>query len=584
MDGQFMGTATGFETAEVVASAQNRIERLLNGAEGQIGAVADGFESLAAQANGILALAAGIVACVEDESVNAVLPRVQLLGAAARQFIHERNLATAGILEIVGEEAKLLEKLAHLTRGQRSIARETQTLSVLTQIEVARLGQLGAGFQYLAHELDEFSQAVTQSTKELAGHAEERRVSIDETRRSLAAGLPRIQQELARIEEGMGSALAAVDSSLSALSHAPERFQECVRETAAQIDGVVAAIQSHDITRQQLEHVSGALRAIESQLREAAGADRGAAAERPKLIAGLTVQSYQLRSIQETVNRWLAQIGDCMDGILRIGTSGVLAIGPQVLEQEQALSAQLARLEKLEEECLNGSELVHGTFAGLSALMDLAGKNLEKSRYVRDRLQLLTFNSIVEANHLGSQADAILEISQSIKRVSTDWAAMTDRSGQALGEIRSLFEKASEGMQVFSSGGNAELNEARAHTRKGLGDLRATVDSAARKAAEVETATGKMRAGMAAVSSSRDRLDASFSAIGTALAEVDETRRQLEAEAPGASKRFDRREIEARYAASYTTEIEREVLRAALSGGPLPAMRQNLAGNSVELF
>jgi hypothetical protein len=38
------------------------------------------------------------------------------------------------------------------------------------------------------------------------------------------------------------------------------------------------------------------------------------------------------------------------------------------------------------------------------------------------------------------------------------------------------------------------------------------------------------------------------------------------------------------YAASYTTEMEREVMRAALRGMPLPGAKALLEGNSVELF
>jgi hypothetical protein len=42
--------------------------------------------------------------------------------------------------------------------------------------------------------------------------------------------------------------------------------------------------------------------------------------------------------------------------------------------------------------------------------------------------------------------------------------------------------------------------------------------------------------------------------------------------------------MEVLFGASYTTEIERDVLRAALTGRPVPVAEQNLAGNDVELF
>ncbi len=135
--------------------------------ESQIESVARAFEGLAGHADTILNLAAAIVSCVENESVSSVLPNVQTLGAAARGFIGDRLQATTGILETVTTEVKLLRQLSQVTRDQAAIAFETKALSVLTNIEVARLGAVGAGFQYLAHELADFSKSVTEDTLEL---------------------------------------------------------------------------------------------------------------------------------------------------------------------------------------------------------------------------------------------------------------------------------------------------------------------------------------------------------------------------------------------------------------------------------
>ena len=61
-------------------------------------------------------------------------------------------------------------------------------------------------------------------------------------------------------------------------------------------------------------------------------------------------------------------------------------------------------------------------------------------------------------------------------------------------------------------------------------------------------------------------------------------RRQLEIDHPEVKERYDAAEVERLFSASYTTEMERDVLRAALSGAELPVAQQTFAGNSVELF
>ena len=570
------------ETISLLEGAEARLDATLREAEKAIGAVTGCFEELARESAGVMTLAGQIICCVEGEGVRSMLPRVQSLGTAAKLFIHERLEATSGILVMVVDETRLLERLAQLTRAQRSIARETQTLSVLTNIEVARLGQLGAGFQYLARQLDEFSQAVATGTKELAAHTEERQSAIVDTKRRLAAGLPKIQKEFARIETDLESALAVAANSQSELARAPEHFQGVVAEISNQIAGVVAAVQSHDITRQQLEHVRDGLKEIQLRMRAASEAEDAPAD--PLISAGLIIQIYQLRSIEQTVASWLAQIGSCADNILRISTSEVMGIGPAVLRQEQELSAQLTRIERLEEECEADSAEVQSTFAGLSNLMQLVGEHVERSHTVRDRLQLLTFNSIVEASHLGTQADAILEISQSIKRISIDWSELTDRSAQAKDEILLLVEQTQGSMQTFSESGTEGLRAAQAETRNGLQMLHSAAQCAVGQAAQVNASTMKLQDRIAAVSAARLRLEASFASIGAVHQTLEEARQQAPLFAPGAMARSDARAAESFFAAPYTTELEREVLRAALSGGPLPAADQNLGGNDVELF
>jgi methyl-accepting chemotaxis protein len=579
-----MSAAPGSVAFETLEQAEGRIASLLREAESAIAAVAGGFEGLAKQIDGVLQQAGEIIVCVQDERVLSMLPRVQSLGGAARVFIHERLQATAGVLEMVVAEAGLLERLSQLTRGQRSIARETQTLSVLTNIEVARLGQLGAGFQYLAHQLDEFSQSVGADTKQLAAHTEERQSSLHETRRRFTAGLPRIQKEFARIEEDLEGALCKAAASQNQLGRVPEQFRGVVGEIAGEIAGVVAAVQGHDITRQQLEHVREALLLILGQMREWDEVAAEVGAEPARMAAGLAIQVYQLRSVEETVGHWVAQIGQCAQNILRIGASEVVAMGPAVLEQERELALQLQRIERLEEDCEADSAEVRSTFDGLAKLMQLVGEHVERSRTVRDRLQLLTFNSIVEASHLGSQADAILEISQCIKRISGDWSELTDRSGQVKEEILELVEKTKGGMQTFSEGGAEALRMAQTETREGLENLHAAAEFAASRAAAMEAAIATLQDRVSAVDGARDRLQGCFNAIDGIRKEVETTQGQMGCGEPAGLTRGEHAQVKEIFSASYTTEMEREVLDAALCGGPLPQIAQNLEGNNVELF
>jgi hypothetical protein len=584
-----MAVAGSSEIAATLEQADRELQALVRASENEIAGVVREFAELASETDVLLSLAAAIVDSVDAESIGAVLGTAQALGSAARQFLQERLKATAGILDTVTSEARLLQGLSELTREQRAIARETQTLSVLTNIEVARLGELGIGFQYLAHQLDDFSLSVTKGTKELARQTDARKRAIEETRRMLAVELPQIRRELARMETDLGNALAMVNSRLAALLKTPEQFRACAVEIAGQIAGIVAAVQVEDITRQQLDHVGQGLRTIAGKARELENrnpqeGDSEDAPEMSQISVGLQIQAAQLTSIGESEGEWVARIRTCMDGILRISGSEVEEIGPAVLSQVRELSQQLNAIEMLEQQSQAVNSEVQSTLAGLSNLMQLVGEHLGRSTGARDRLRLLTFNSIIEASHLGAKADAILEISQSIKRLAAVWSGITDRSGQAMEEILLLVKQVEEDINQFSEVGNHGLREAQSGTRAGLEKLRGSAEFAARQAKEIEASTGRLQARTATIGAKADHLEACFAGMANVRKRIEDIGLDIEKAVPDALGRCDHAEAESLFATNYTTEIERQVLRAVVRGEPLPGRQVSLAGNDVELL
>ena len=573
------------EVVHTLEKAKGELQALTGTAERGIESVARAFEGLAGHADTILNLAAAIVGSVENESADSVLPKIQTLGTAARRFFGDRLQATTGILETVTTELKFLCQLSRVTCRQAEIALETKELSVLTNIEVARLGALGTPFQYLARELADFSMSVTKDTQELTRLTDGHRGAMEETRRVISADVSPLRQEVARHEGDLSNALVRVTSSLTLLSRTPAQFRACVQEIAAQIAGVTAAVQAHDITRQQLDHVQEAFTLISARMRGNGTAEIETAQELAGAYAGLTIQIYQLRNIRETLVNWASQIRTCMVGILRISASDVVGISSAVLAQEREVSSQLAHIELLQRKSQAHSERLRRTLGGLSNLLELVSEHLQRSKSVRsDRLHLLTFNSIIEARRLGTQAAAILAIANCIKGISAEWGQMTDQSGQTLGEFLNLVKQANKLLEPFSEASNKSLCEAQVQMVAGLESLRTAAAFAVRQARDIKVATAKMQAKITEAGKAVDLLDACYGRIGVVLAQIEGLRQCLEIEHPDMKELYDAVEVEQVFSAYYTTEMERDILRAALRGTTLPTVQKTFAGNGVELF
>ncbi len=556
------------------------LDRMLSESETTVSSIGSEFRVLAREVDALLSVAASALESIDKGSIETIPAKVQRLVTASDRFIQKRFEATSAILDVVKDEQKLLDRLSYLNAGNRRIARETRMLGLLTSIESARLGESGSNFQYLAAELRGFAETVTHSSTELDGHAGGRRRAIQESQHKLASALPRIRSEFERLEAMFDQALSEVRLSVKELAACPERLHCCVESVASQIAGVVSAIQSHDITRQQVEHVCDGLDTISL----AAQMD-SPQWDPPEVATRLSIQVLQLKNIKESMAAWASQIDACLGSIAGVSSSGLATIGTLVVQQEQGLSSQLIRIKNLEYECEKDGGEVESALAGLSGLIEMIADHLKSSRQIRERMQLLSFNSIIEANSLGSEAIVMLEISKNITRVSRVWSETTDRSEATMEEILNLVGQAEDGMKALCQRDDDGLDCTQIEIKNALRNLKTTAESVAGSATRITDLTSLLYDKIEGIRVNTHLLNGFVRSIEEALEKVESVYREFEAESPGIGAQLNNRiELENEYSARYTTEIERLILRAALFGDPLPAAQAVTEGNEVELF
>jgi DNA repair exonuclease SbcCD ATPase subunit len=216
--------------------------------------------------------------------------------------------------------------------------------------------------------------------------------------------------------------------------------------------------------------------------------------------------------------------------------------------------------------------------------MQFVSEHLQRSRSIRDRLRLLSFNSIIEASHLGAKAAAVLSVAKTIKEISGEWAQITERSERAMAEIQTLVNETNKMMETFSDARNGKLREAQVQTVAGLDNLRAAAAFAEKQSREMEAITEKMREKSAEVGGTEGLLDVCSGQIDAIVTQLESLRHDLETDNPSVKDSYDQAVVEQLYSARYTTEMERDVLRAALRGSALPVAQATSDGNSVELF
>ncbi len=566
-------------TCAAVDRARALLEAALTTSGEDIRAVAAHFEGLAQEVQTVLDFTSEIVDCVQQDWVVSIVPMANALAASARRFIDERIDSLATVDTLFCSEAKMLETLLSLTGEQRSIAREVWILRILAGIEVGRLAGEGSRFETMAQELHEFSIMVSSGAGNVQAEANERRTSLSERRGKLNVALQRRAGHFKSIEADLCEAIVAMDTALVDFARIPADFKECVALISANISRVVAAVQMQDITRQQTEHVRDMLTRTSCDL-ENVELHKG---NIPRRNTILNVQAFQVKNACDTTKAWIAEINQCLESILRIGSSEVITIGTKILEQERALSSQLARIEHLEKDCASDDLEIEASLAGIGELMRITEIHLANSRIARDRMRMLNFNSMIEACHLGDQATAMLEITQNIDRVSARWSELTDRSGGTLEAMLSSSARAEQAHRTNTQLSLENLGNARQESSAGLAALS--------KAAAIANGNGvKVRAGVMSMHGKSTSLGLIAERLANSIALMEEAQMAIqdagEASAVDEVKLTgdDRLQIENECAAGYSSELERQILRAAMYGEPMPVESAVVEGNGVELF
>lgn len=542
------------------------------------------FQTMAGRIEFILGAASQVVAQMDDAAIDRVRRGIDGLGDAVNQLVSERKRVIDEILQAVVAEGELLRQLSTVTEGQAKIALTIKALTVHTKIEIGHLGESGVGFDYLAHELEDFSRSLAQGTDELARETEHRWVENGRARALLSNELPALCENMARMESHLRQDLSALHEGLGRLALLPHQFRVSAEGISRDIADVVVAFQAQDITRQQIEHVRDALKLLSAVNRAPAEFPDVCPEEVAQAYAGVLIQIAQLRSIEATISSWISQIRHCTENIFSISGSDVAAIGPLVLDRERTMAAHLADIERIEQTSTLCGGNISETLSGISSLSQLVIEELKTSEFARNRLRMLTFNSVIEAYGLGNRADTICVIADGIAEVSAEWTHIAQQSGRLLQDILTLSDNATAGIRSLSSGGDERLEQARHAASEALQQLRAIAACTEREGETISDLTQRMQTESETISATCDLLDTCFQRMCHVQQDLEELRAKVEERYPGVGSLFDADEAERQFAGSYTTQSERNVLRAALQGTVVVCSPSSLAGNDVELF
>jgi hypothetical protein len=553
-------------------AAIGAIERLLEAMESEFQTLSQNLIDCFTRSKSVAAEAGAIPAMLgEDEGSGTAGDALQeILGLA--DGMHSRCGQASHLL------GEVCDSTGHLQKGidsRRQFLSTFQVMQTMSQIEIARLGQEASDFGALGEEMTALAVRIREETGRIGDITGALGVSANEAANRARAIETSEERSLPEITAGARHGLDALLASRAAAAHASSGVAGRYGNVSASVEQLVSSMQSHDIARQQLEHVVEALRPIADG--DASGASRVAALQ--------VAHIWQAReSFLEAAGRITASLENISQNVLAISTEAATLLNGDTQKQDEAheritgqdIEGILQALTRFE---ASETNIAAAAASVLNGIREISG-SVDEVQAIGVRMQRIALNSSIQSSHLGETGAPLGVLADLARTLATDAEAWAETVSQDLGVISNKGDALSAIASQAAAGGNAQIGAAAQHMRNVLTKLGERDGRGRERIGLMEQHAHALRAKIEAVGNSI--------AIEPRASELaDESIRCLQRTIAGTDNAdFGPADL-AELAARYTMQSERDV-HSKLTGSAETAEMQVVAAaprqDDIELF
>jgi len=349
------------------------------------------------------------------------------------------------VISGMAKELEQIKELGAYVHNFKRIVRRLQTLGVFTRIESARLGQVGIGFATLADDVEGLAQKIVIYGQEILQTAQSLGKKVD-LAQVQTVGLKNRQDKLLRnVFVNLNKNLEVLKNLQQSCAQIAMEVEQGAKEIANKISTVVASMQFHDITRQQLEHVQEVILEVYSLLQEVGQGD-----DEHKMLE---------------VVAWFKEVGELQLRQLRYARDKFYQAVVTLLGNLTGIQAEIARLHKslasthgFEREG-GGVSLLEGIGLGIkdvaqdmrlavqeneqisgmmNSVIESVSQMNEFVEYIEEvgsEIELIALNASIKAAHTGDKGRALGVLAVATQKLSMEAREKTDNISKLLQEI-----------------------------------------------------------------------------------------------------------------------------------------------------
>jgi len=369
----------------------------------------------------------------------------EAIGTLSQQAAEARDIfSQATTSDNLDGMTRALDLIQELDRAMLQFNRLVKTLNVLgitTRIESARLGSAGMGFTTLADDVESLAAKIVQHVEKIREHSRLLVSQVEAAHRQTSSRLQGHAQRVESMFQHLFADITELENLRTKSVHLVGELANGSRQVAENMGQVIASVQFHDITRQQVEHVEEILvQAVQEISAHPQHADPTGLAAWVRDV--LRLQAPQLCQAQEMFQSAVEDlIGNLENIALRIQGLGnqinALAYDGQDSGNSILNSIRTDITNVVEAMLHTGNEAtaVGGIMSQVATTVAEVSSFVADIEEVGSEIELIALNASVKAAHTGEQGRALGVLAVAIQHLSVDARSHTERVAEKLHDI-----------------------------------------------------------------------------------------------------------------------------------------------------
>lgn len=456
-----------------------------------------------------------------------------------------------------------------------------RVLGSLTRIETARLGHKGAEFGKLADDVNALTRRIEASGQGIVN-------ASSMLQQDMQAALNTITSLRAGELKELPSLIAGVMSSLGSLQDQQARAKEAslrqvaeFEQVSAAIEDLISAIQFQDITRQQVEHVTDALKELHSA---------------PASRSLLKLQSSQLSNAGQvfasSVDRIRQALGSIADRVRYMAEASTTLISASANEEDSfflQMEGRFTAILNVVTACTESEAETQATLARLEKTVKQMRVSVAEVRVIENRIRGIAINAMIRAAEIGDPGKALNVIAEIMQGLARDSHAITEEVAGALDSVTGSASQLSGGSGWMTAGDGSDTDPLLSEMRTAISEVRSSNQRSSSRLSQIAELSSRLGRDIHSV-------QGGFSAGAAFAAAIDRARRALDkVKGPtgvvdGIAERRYLEELASRYTMQGERDIHEAVTGCAVTvpgepaGVPGVVAGEDELGENVDFF